>query len=258
MSTCAPRQDIYGWRARIGYTSPPAATEVFPYEFYSVVPKGVTLVMSTLAIVEMNQGEVDRSYDISLRAAREIGRAGVDLLVLGGLPINRSRGSDVDALIREVEADIGRPVTSSTTAQMTALRTLKARKIVIGHPFAEDQDRVFTSCLDDHRLECAGVLGAGYPADRLGRVPLSTAMQLARKLMKQAPEADTLWLPCPHWAVAESIQPIEETFGIHVVTAHQSITWHALRRCGVADEIEGFGKLLRLPGSTGAPLGASR
>lgn len=41
---------MYGYRARIGYTSPPAATEVFPYEFYKMVPDGVTLVVNTLPL----------------------------------------------------------------------------------------------------------------------------------------------------------------------------------------------------------------
>ena len=240
----APR-DIYGYRARIGYTSPPAATEVFPYEFYMIVPKGVSLVVSTLAIVDMDKDEIDRSYEISLRAAHELARSGVDLVVLGGLPINRSRGSDVDGLIREVEGNIKVPVTTSTSAQMEAMRKLGAKNIVVGHPFPDDQYGVFTTCLADYNLKTAAIKGAGYPADYLGRVPRSTAMSLARELMKQAPDADTMWLPCPHWAVAESIDPIEKEFGINVVTAHQAITWSALRRCKVDDKIAGFGRLLR-------------
>lgn len=245
----APR-DIYGYRARIGYTSPPAATEVFPYEFYMIVPKGVSLVVSTLAIVDMDKDEIDRSYEISLRAAHELARSGVDLVVLGGLPINRSRGSDVDGLIREVEGNIKVPVTTSTSAQMEAMRKLGAKNIVIGHPFPDDQRVgnhrvILTTCLADYNLETAAIKGAGYPADYLGRVPRSTAMSLARELMKQAPSADTMWLPCPHWAVAESIDPIEKEFGINVVTAHQAITWSALRRCKVDDKIAGFGRLLR-------------
>lgn len=242
--------DIYGWRARIGYTSPPAATEVFPFDFYRMVPQGVTLVLTTLAIVEMNQDEVDRSYDISLRAAGHIARAGVDLMVLGGLPVNRSRGGDVDSLIAEVQAEIGVPVTTSTSAQMAAMRRVGARNVVIGHPFADDQHTVFTSCLDEYGLTTAAVEGAGYPADKLGRVPRSAALALAAKLMKQSPGADTMWMPCPHWAVADSIEPIEREYGIKVVTAHQAITWHALRLCGIDDVIEGFGQLLREPGAS--------
>ena len=28
----------YGYRARIGYTSPPLTSEIFPYEFYKLAP----------------------------------------------------------------------------------------------------------------------------------------------------------------------------------------------------------------------------
>ena len=52
---------MYGYRARIGYTSPPASTEVFPYEFYAVVPKGITLVLTTLAVADVTPEEVARS-----------------------------------------------------------------------------------------------------------------------------------------------------------------------------------------------------
>ena len=83
---------MYGNRARIGYTSPPAATEVFPYEFYKIVPKGVTLVVNTLPLVDRTGDEVNRAYDVSLNVARAMARAGVDLFVFGGLPINASRG----------------------------------------------------------------------------------------------------------------------------------------------------------------------
>jgi hypothetical protein len=46
--TAAPTSETaYGHRARIGYTSPPLTTEVFPYEFYRMAPAGVTLVITT-------------------------------------------------------------------------------------------------------------------------------------------------------------------------------------------------------------------
>jgi hypothetical protein len=69
-ASAATRGQIYGHRARIGYTSPPLTTEVFPYEFYKIVPAGVTLVVTTLAIVVRSKGEVDQSYDVSMKAAR--------------------------------------------------------------------------------------------------------------------------------------------------------------------------------------------
>ena len=206
MEANKPR-DIYGYRARIGYISPPAATEVFPYEFYMVAPKGVSLVVSTLAIVDMNKEEIDRSYEMSLRAARELARSQVDVVVFGGRPINRSRGGDIRGLIDEVEREIKVPVTTSTSAQMEALAMVGARHVVLAHPFSHEKNDTESAGMAENNLELAAIEGAGYPAHLLGLVPRSAAMSMARELMKRAPHADTLWMPCPHWAVAESIDP---------------------------------------------------
>ncbi|MDP2619296.1 MAG: hypothetical protein Q8P46_03845 [Hyphomicrobiales bacterium] len=237
---------MYGYRARIGYTSPPAATEVVPYEFYMIVPKGITLVLHTLAIVEMNKEEIDRSYEMSLRAARDLALAGVNLVVLGGVPINLSRGFDnVNALISDTEAKIGVPVTTSITAQIDALQNVGARHIAVGHPFSPQHDQMFLDYIDHYGFERAGTKGADRTAVELGQIPTDTALALGHALKRENPQADTLWLPCPHWAVAEAIDPLEKELGMTVVTALQAIVWHALRRCGVDDRIEGFGRLFR-------------
>src|SRR5260221_10732986 len=86
------RNDIYGHRARIGYTCPLLSAEVFPYEFYKLVPAGVSLVITTLTVIERSQSEVDAAYEMSMRAARELA-AGVDLVFLGGVPVTLSRGA---------------------------------------------------------------------------------------------------------------------------------------------------------------------
>src|SRR5262249_34729505 len=59
-------QRHHGHRARIGYTSPPLSAEVFPYEFYKLVPAGVTLVITTLTVIERSQSEVDAAYETSI------------------------------------------------------------------------------------------------------------------------------------------------------------------------------------------------
>ena len=80
---------MYGYRARIGYTSPPIVTEVFPYEFYKIAPAGVTLVLTTLMVARhtIDSGEAEESWNHTLRASREMARAGVDIIVLGGGPV---------------------------------------------------------------------------------------------------------------------------------------------------------------------------
>lgn len=240
---------MYGHRARIGYTSPPRTTEVFPYEFYRIVPDGVTLVITTLAIVELTGDEVDRSYEISLEAAREMARAGIDLMVLGGVPINLSRGYDnVDALIGDTEKAIGVPVTTSITAQINALRAVRARNVVVGQPFGDSMNPDFEAHLRQFGFNPLGCAALGRPAIDLGRISEDDVMDIGRALKRRHPDADTLWLPCPHFAVANIIEPLEQELGLRVVGALQAIVWECLWRCGIDDPIRGFGSLF---GETG-------
>ena len=62
------------------------------------------------------------------------------------------------------------------------------------------------------------------PAVDLGVIPASVALDLGRAALAEDPKADTLWMPCPHWACAEAIDPLEKELGINVVSAHQAIT----------------------------------
>jgi len=112
------RSNIYGHRARIGYTCPPLSAEVFPYEFYKLVPAGVTLVITTLMVIERSESEVDAAYELSMRAARELAAAGVDLVFLGGVPVNLSRGDEnAQVMLHTLAAELGVKVSSSVAAQ---------------------------------------------------------------------------------------------------------------------------------------------
>ena len=68
---------------------------------------------------------------------------------------------------------------------------------------------------------------------------------MGRELMRRHPDADSILLPSPHWPTIGAIEPLEQEFGVNVMTALQAIVWHALRSVGVNDRIEGYGRLFR-------------
>ncbi len=237
---------IYGYRARIGYTCPPVIAEVFPYEFYLIVPEGVTLAITTLAVLNTTSDELRASYEISLRAAREMGAAGVDLVVLGGGPVNMAHGYDgVEDLIKRVEAEAGVPVTTSLTAKNNALHHLRSRRIaVVGTSGKSDLSSEY---LD--RAGCEVVASVSMPdappLNSLGRFPSEASVRVARELIRQHPEADTLYFPCAHRATVDKIEAMEKELGVNVVSACSAIIWEALRRCGIREPIPGYGRLFR-------------
>jgi maleate isomerase len=240
------RADIYGSRARIGYTSPPLTTEVFPYEFYKIVPDGVTLVVTSLAIVVRSKDEVDQSYDISMRAAREMAAAGCDIVVLGGVPINLSRGfNNAQQMIADLEAELKVKVSTSTAAQTAAAKALGCKKVVVCQPYEKSETDRIASYAKHFDCEVLGATGWGSPFNQIGRIPRHAALDMGRELMKKHPDADSILFPSPHWPTAGALDVLEREFGINCMSAHQAIVWDALRRCGVNDRIDGFGRLFR-------------
>jgi maleate isomerase len=245
-TSAAPRDDIYGQRARIGYTSPPLTTEIFPYEFYRIVPAGVTLVITTLAIVVRSKGEVDQSYDISMKAAREMALAGVDIVVLGGVPINLSKGApNAEQMIMDLEAELSIKISTSASAQAKAAKALGCKKVVVAQPYELSETDRIAGYAKHFGCEVLAATGWGSAFNQIGRIPRDAALQMGRKLMREHPDADSILLPSPHWPTAEAIDALEREFGVNVMAAHQAIVWDALRRCGINDRIDGFGRLLR-------------
>jgi len=237
---------MYGHRARIGYTSPPAATEVFPYEFYKIVPDGVTLVVNTLPLIERTSDEVDRAYDVSLNVTHAMARAGVDIFVFGGLPINASRGfANAEDMARATERDIGIPVVTSLSSQRDALAVLGSKKIGIIQPYDDSHGERHMTYIREMGLEPLGWECLNTTFIKLGEMDEEQVLEAGRRLCRAHPDLDTVYMFCPHYAVINTIDKLEAEFGITVMTSLQAIVWNALRRCGVDDRIEGYGRLFR-------------
>jgi maleate isomerase len=240
------RSDIYGHRARIGYTCPPLSAEVFPYEFYKLVPAGVTLVITTLTVIERSQSEVDAAYEMSMRAARELAAAGVDLVFFGGVPINLSRGDqNAQDMLHTLAAVLRVKVSSSVAAQAKAAKVLGCKKVVVAHPYGAHEDARLTADAERYGCEVVGVMGCGKVIKDFGRIPVTSALDMGRALMRAHPHADAIFLPSPHWPVIEAIEALEQEFGVTVMAASQACVWDALRLVGVNDRIAGYGRLLR-------------
>lgn len=237
---------IYGHRARIGYTVAAVTTEVYPIDWYKIVPDGVTLMMITLPLGDRSPDDVQKCYDISIQSAHTFAQSGADLVLLGGLPVNLSRGFDkLDDFLKSLEDKIGVKVSSSTTAQRNAYKALGARKVGTVHPFKPDQNARHDRYMQEYfGLESVGVFAGGSNLKELGKIPITSALEWGRALKKQHPEIDTFNFACPHWRVIDAIEPLEQELSVNVMTSLQAIAWESLRQTGIDDSIQGYGRLL--------------
>jgi len=234
-----------GHRARIGYTSVAYVTEIFPKVFYDIVPDGVSLQLLTQQVTSHAPRNMERIHDEARQAAKSFARAGADLVILGGAPTNLSRGRAVlDDALAALADEIGVPVSSSATAQSNALKAVGAEKVAVVHPSNPRRDASHDQQLRDDGLEPLGNRSAGATFEDYNRIPDDVAYRLGCELKAEHPELNTLLYACPHWAVTHAIEPLERDLGISVVTSLQATAWEALRKCGIEDRIEGYGKLL--------------
>ncbi|HLY66512.1 MAG TPA: hypothetical protein VKU60_13340 [Chloroflexota bacterium] len=234
----------YGSRARIGYTCPVFLAEIFVYDFYQIAPDGVSLVTATASVWQGTPDEIKRSAQQSLVAAREMAKSGVNLVVFGGVPVGFAAGyASVDDLVKELETETGVPFTASLLCQNHALQALGARKLAVLRPGEGRLDQ-HTQSMERLGLEIVGVKGVG-PNIYENPLTADKTLDMARALLREHPEADTLHCPSPHWPMAVNIEALEHEFQVNVVTAGQAIIWESLRRCGIKEPISGYGRLFR-------------
>jgi maleate cis-trans isomerase len=237
---------MYGSRARIGYTCPPQLAEVFPYEFYKMAPEGVTLMITTLALTTRSKEEVDKSFDMSLDAARKMAKAGASVVMLGGNPINLVHGgTDLGDFQKKLSADVGVPVLTSHVAQRDALRRLGSRKVATVHPYENVHNERHDRQMREFGCEPCGTVACDHSLMSLGAVPKDSALIFARRVKAANPTADTIHLASAHWATAHAIDAIERELVVDVMTSQQAIFWNAIRTAGINDKISGYGRLLR-------------
>jgi maleate cis-trans isomerase len=196
----------------------------------------VTLVITTLTVTERSEKEVDVAYEMSMRAARELAAAGVDLVFLGGVPVNLSRGNrNAQDMLGTLAAELGVKVSSSVAAQGKAAKVLGCKKVVVAHPYGAREDARLIADAERYGCEVLGAMGRGKVIRDFGRTPMTAALDMGRALMRAHPQADAIFLPSPHWPVIEAIEALEQEFGVTVMAASQACAWDALRLIGVDD-----------------------
>jgi len=213
-------------RARIGYSAVAYVTELLPKYFYQIAPDDVMMSILTLQIRSHSQEQFEDIHAQGLRAVESFARAGADVIIMGGAPTNLSRGpAALQQALAALSAKYGLPISTSSVAQGNALKALGAKRVGTINPAVPRQ-------IGD---SASGSLGDGMTL--VGRKHAGALLE--------DPEIDTLIFGCPHWATIPAIEPLEQEFGVTVVTALQAIIWEGMRLAGVNDRIDGYGRLLR-------------
>jgi maleate cis-trans isomerase len=217
-----------------------------PGALNKMLPPNVTVTSAGLGIRDLMAGQISAALSRIEEVAAELASRNVDVISMGGTPPVVVGGYGFDAkIIERINRVTPIPATTSQTNADQAMRLFGAKKIVLVTPFRDDINRAIIKYLEDSGFQISCLKTANAPFEEFPKIPASVPYDLALEGVKEAPDAECLFIPCAAWPIGEIIEPLEKETGLPVIASTQAQVWGALRLIGIKTTIQGFGRLLR-------------
>lgn len=237
---------MYGWRGWIGRVEPALWTE--GPEWSKILPDGIDVTVTCLSLGKLEENDLQDAYQRIIDQVKRLDRANVDVINVGGSPVVSSRGYTGFIELKETLARVtSRPIVTALQAEIEALRALGIQKVAIASPYPHHRNVNRQEILREVGIETVAMAGLGIAeVDKIAGLHDHAAFGVVREVMKQAPDADGIYIPCAGWPVISDIEAIEETYGKPVVTCIQAQAWACLRAMDYRGTIRGFGRLFHV------------
>jgi maleate isomerase len=244
--------DALGYRAKFGVLGPSTNTIVEP-DYYMMSPSGVTNHFSRIYIANQAMGD-DAAFEALLEqirasievAVREVVTCEPTSIVMGMSAETFWGGKEGNEAFTQRIRDWagGLEVATGADACNRALRMFEARRLGVVTPYqpvGDGQVRTyFTEC--------------GFDIVALEGLKCPTAVSIAhvkedelRKAILEVnrPEVDAIVQCGTNLSMVRLADEAERWLGKPVIAINAATFWHALRSSGIADQVSGFGSLLR-------------
>ena len=128
------------------------------------------------------------------------------------------------------------------TGVIEALKAVGARRIVVGTPYLDEINTAEAEWLKGHGFVVLDIQGLNLTTGiEFGRIAPSFLRDFA--LAIDQPDADAIFLSCSGIRALDIVPEIEAATGKPVITSNQAQFWSCLRKAGITDRLEGFGRL---------------
>lgn len=235
---------MYGWRGRIGLLVPSVNTVAEP-EMNRIAPEGIVAFAARMRNTKADFDDTLGLIKHVERAADELMSAHVDVVAFtctAGSFIQGGKGEDELKKLIEKTAHV--PSVTTSGAVVRALKTLKARKLVIVTPYPEEINRLERAFFEENGFEVLAIKGLGITdAFLIGCEMPENTYRFVKSM--DDPSADAIFISCTNYRTFDIIERLEDGCKKPVVTSNQATFWAALRTIGCLESIPGFGKLLR-------------
>jgi maleate isomerase len=244
--------DILGYRAKIAVLVPVTNTVVEP-EMHAVAPRGVTLHTGRFAVFQSDlrsdrpeQEVMEGVYAKFEPSITEIVRTLPSHLIMGFTAPSywggRAGNQEFERRLQALAGGV--PVTTGAGSLDKALQALGARKVAVLTPYTPAITQQVERFLTESGYEVTGSVSMQVaPPVAIAQVPDSQIIAALRELQRGGPDA--IVQSGSNLPMAYLADGAERWLGCAVLSINVAMLWDALRRVGVQDQVDGFGRLLR-------------
>jgi len=229
---------------RVGLLVPSSNSTQEP-EFVQMLPPSVSLHVTRLTLARIDPESTVNIVAELEKEARKLGDAAVDIVVLAATAPSTRMGKGYDGqLIKRMEDAAGRPATTAATAMLDCFAALGVRRVALAAAWSETTNKWVAAFLESHGIEVVSQVAMGVVSNNeVGRLHPSTAFEHGRQADRK--EADAVFLACGNWWTASIVEDLEQVVKKPVLTTNNMTVWHALKKIGVREGVNGYGSLLR-------------
>jgi len=234
-------------RAAIGLLVP-ARNTVAEIDVHAMVPPGVRVYTARVHNEEPDSLRYDadeqnrRKLDGVAEAADRISETKPDIVAFCCTSRSFIGGTTGDREAAEtIRRRVGVPVVTASTAVGRALEALRLERVALVAPYTDVMVERLKGYLAQYDCDVVRSATVDWKLRNESGLPERLAKGLA------GDDIDGILLSCTNFRAATEIESIERELDLPVVTSNQATAWLCLRASGVADVVEGYGALLRLP-----------
>ncbi|AJE47688.1 maleate cis-trans isomerase family protein [Celeribacter indicus] len=232
----------FGTRARFGILMP-SGNSVAEGELAAMVPADISLHVTRLRLTGSSPEELAAMTQDIEGAASLVADVRPDLIGFHCTAVSMADAdAEADILARARQAS-GREVVATSEAAVAALAALGARRIVLVTPYLDHIVASEVAFLNRHGIAVTDAFGAGLnTTDEMARVDPERWHDMTRA--HRSTEADAYFISCTAIRSLPVVERLEAVLGKPVITSNQVMAWHMLRKAGIPDRPQGFGRLL--------------
>jgi maleate cis-trans isomerase len=217
----------------------------------SLLPPEVITLSNVLGIRDYTSEGVEEAMARYPDCVRDLVNRGAQRVSLNGIPISVQLGRPrVLELIENSPKNFGVPGDTAGEAVVAAMKHLGVSKIAVGSRWAGEVNNALIRYLADAGIEVLAMTSRGQWAQQAFSMSFEMGVRLAfelgREAMRQAPQAEALFLPGGAWRPLPAVPILEEDYGKPVFTNRNTQAWRLIHD-GIAPPVHGWGQLLATP-----------